>query len=169
MDKEEELQPETSPAAGSAVISTDERQSGPPQPPPGVVVASNGAWRDEVTGRFVPGGKYDNKITEANTSEYHRMRQQKQLAGMLEADKRLYDMDPNYWGSLAVMRYTQALLGHDVAAVNAHKLVGQITGNLPSGSNGKDRSDPVPAGGARVELGADAVARLLEFIAESRE
>ena len=138
-----------------------------PTPPPGVIVASNGAWKDAKTGRFVPGGQPDNMITVANTADYYRLRKQKQMEGLVLADRRLIDISPDYWGDLAEAMYRMA--GNQksaVAAVQATRMVGEMTGYL--GSNGKD-SDPVPAAGARLELGPDALSTLLEFISSQRQ
>ena len=138
--------------------------------PDGVIVASNGAWRDAKTGRFVKGmpATY-NAITEENTSDFLRLRQQKQAEGMLEADRRLQHISPDYWGDLAESMFE---LGKGekggIAAVQAVKMVGQMTGYLPSG-NGAGGSDAVQPGGARLEIGAGALADLLALVEHARD
>jgi hypothetical protein len=137
------------------------------EPPAGVVVASNGAWRDEKTKRFVKGGKPENMITPENSPEYHRMRQQKQADGMLQADKRLYDLSPEYWGDLAEsMFYLGKGEKGGIAAVQATKMVGQMTGYLDADRAG---ADLVPPGGARLELGAGVVEDIFKYIQEYRD
>jgi len=133
--------------------------------PEGVVVASNGAWRDAQTGRFVKGmpATY-NAITAENSSDLLRIRRQKQLEGILAADARLRGVSQDYWGDIAEHMYRQATSEKPgVAGVQAAKLVGEMTGLLASGRNGD--SDPVPEGGARLELGAGAVQALVSVLA----
>ena len=134
--------------------------------PDGVVVASNGAWKDKETGRFVKGMPApDNAITKDNSADYFRMRQQKQVDGMLQADRRLYDLSAEYWGDLAEAMYNVGLDGKGVAQVQAVKMVGDMTGFLSSGNSGQD---PVPPGGARLELGAGSLETIAEYLREYR-
>ena len=137
--------------------------------PEGVIVASNGAWRDENTGKFVKGGSPITKITEENAIDYHRIRQQKQAEGMILANQRLYDISGDWWGDLAESMF-QLGKGEKggIAAVQAVKMVGQMTGYLPSG-NGGSGSDAVQPGGARLELGAGALADLLALVQHARD
>lgn len=130
-------------------VIEEESQPGPPE---GVIVASNGAWRDAKTGRFVPGGNPINAITEENAAEYHRLWQQKKLAGLLSANYRLAEVagsSDNGWANVAGAMYDTALDDKSrVAAVQAARLLGEMTGYL--GSNGKS-GDPAPAA-ARITL-----------------
>ena len=137
--------------------------------PEGVIVASNGAWRDKKTGKFVPGGMPTNAITEQNATDFHRLWEQKKVEGMLLAERRLADIDVDYWGTLAESMF-QLGKGEKggIAAVQAVKMVGQMTGYLPSG-NGGSGSDPVQPGGARLEIGAGALADLLALVQHARE
>jgi len=133
------------------------------EPPPGVIVASNGAWRDAETGRFVPGGPpVKTAITTENYADYHRLRKQRYVEGMLLADGRLRQVSADYWGDIAEAMY-KAGKGKGVAAVQAAKLVGEMTGYLAGRSAASD--DSVPAGGMRLELGGDAVAALVAVLA----
>ena len=135
--------------------------------PDGIVVLSNGTWKDKETGRFVPGGKNSDAITKENSHDYARMRQQKQADGMLQADKRLYDVNPEYWGELAESMYNLGLGDKGgIAAVQATKMVGQMTGYLDADRAG---ADPVPPGGARLELGVGVVEDIFKYIQEYRD
>jgi hypothetical protein len=138
------------------VIEQDEQ----PTPPPGVVVASNGAWRDAETGRFVPGGDPINKITEENSAEYHRLQADKKLAGILASNGKLSSLagsSDEGWANVAGAMYETALDRKSrVAAVQAGRLLGEMTGYLPSGKNGG--SDPLPAGGSRITLESRGIA-----------
>jgi hypothetical protein len=136
------------------------------EPPPGVVVASNGAWRDAETGQFVKGGMPVTAIQ--NTEQaiaYHSIRKQKQLDGMLEANRRLYDMDPEYWGSAAVAMYELALEKKGTGSVKAFEAVGKATGNLAAGR--QDDGGP-PPGTARIEFDAEFIAEVKARIASHR-
>ena len=136
-------------------------------PPEGVVVASNGAWRDAKTGRFVPGGPAtSNAITEVNSAEYQRRWQQKKAEGMLLADGRLHEVSVDYWGDLAEAMYN---LGNKVkggvAAVQATKMVGQMTGYLADSG-----SDSSPAAGTvRLEFGPEVIQAAIERITSKRD
>jgi hypothetical protein len=137
------------------------------EPPAGVIVASNGAWRDKDTGQFVRGmPATTNAITPENSSDLLRLRKEKQLAGMLEADRRLFDADPEYWGTASIAMFELALEKKGTGSVKAFEAVGRATGNL-----GTDRAgnDPVPPGGARLELGAGVVEDIFKYIQEYRE
>ena len=138
------------------------------EPPAGVIVASNGAWRDKETGKFVPGGPaLTSSITPSNTNEYQLMRKQKQADGMLQADKRLYDTNPEYWGELAESMYNLGMGDKGgIAAVQAAKMVGQMTGYLDADRAG---SDPVPPGKMRLEFGEGFVEDMFKYIQEYRD
>ena len=134
------------------------------EPPPGVIVASNGAWQDEKTKRFVKGGKPVTAITSDNSIEYHRIRKQKQLDGMLQANRRLYDLSVDYWGDVAESMYNTSTDGKGVAAVQAARMVGEMTGYLAG--RGAAGDDGPPPAGMRLELGADAVIALAGLLAD---
>ena len=128
------------------------------EPPPGVRVLSNGAWVSQETGRFVKGmPAVTTAITKENSHDLLRIRKQKQLDGMLEANRRLYDMDPEYWGSAAVAMYELALEKKGTGSVKAFEAVGKATGNLAAGR--QDDSGPAP-GTARIEFDAEFIAEV---------
>ncbi len=146
---------------------TDEEKQ--PEPPEGVIVASNGAWRDATTGQFVKGmPATDNAFTPENSIDIQHIRRQKQLEGMIAADKRLYDIDPDYWGGMVESMYNLACQEKGTGSVKGAELAGRMTGNLAS-SAGSNGSDPVPPGGGRVDLGEGVMERLHELLVHARE
>jgi hypothetical protein len=127
------------------------------EPPPGVIVASNGAWQDAETRRFVKGGKPVTAIRDTETAiEYHRLLKEKKVAGILAADGRLQTKSPDYWGDLAVAMYEQGK-GKGSQAPKAVELVGKMTGYLAAGR--QDDGGPAP-GTARIEFDAEFIAEV---------
>ena len=140
--------------------------------PDGVVVASNGAWRDAETGRFVQGGQPETAITAENSIEYQRLWQEKKVLASLAAEGGLASAfkgkpTPLSAWSHIVEKQASLAIKKDYTSTKAADFVGKATGYLASDrGNG---SDPVPAGGARLEIGADGLDRLLEIITTIRE
>ena len=140
-------------------------------PPEGVIVASNGAWRDKDTGRFVPGGQPENMITTENATDFHQHRQQKQIMAALAAEGGLASAFPNNptafgaWSHI-VEKQAQLSTKDDYTSTKAADFVGKATGYLVSDRAG---SDPVPPGGARLELGSGVVEDIFKYIQEYRD
>lgn len=145
-----------------------------PKPPPGVVVASNGAWRDEKTGRFVPGGPVvSTAITKENADSFQQLIAEKKFSGIVAANNGAGRLSPSgmaedTWADIAEKLAGEAIDGKGIARVQSAQTLGRMTGLLPGG-NGRSRDDSPPAAGARLELGPGALDRLLEFISENRE
>ena len=141
-----------------------------PIPPDGVVVASNGAWRDATNGRFVPGGPaVSTAITKENAVDYLLLREQKKLEGLVAANEMLTTRagtPGNGWQKIAGAMYSTALDKKSrVAAVQAARLLGEMTGYLGSGKDGGSGS---AAGRASVTVDLDQDA-LMEFITSRRQ
>jgi hypothetical protein len=141
------------------------------EPPAGVIVASNGAWRDSETGRFVPGGPVvDTAITKDNADSFRLIREQKKLEGLLVSNAKLAEVagsPGDGWANVAGAMYDTARDKKSrVAAVQAARLLGEMTGFMSGAGNG---SDPVPPGGARLELGAGVVEDIFKYIQEYRD
>lgn len=138
--------------------------------PDGVVVASNGAWRDAETGRYVAGGQPDNMITSENATDYHRLREQKKIEGILAANGSLAEAagSPSAaWGKVARAMYDTSLDPKSrIAAVQAARLLGDMAGFLSSGGNG---ADPVAPGAMRLELGAGVAEDIFDYISQHRD
>ena len=141
------------------------------EPPAGVIVASNGAWRDKDTGQFVKGGQPENMITPENATDYHQHRQEKQIMAALAAEGGLASAFPNNptayaaWAHI-VEKHAQLSTKDDYTSTKAADFVGKATGYLSSAGNG---SDPVPPGGARLELGSGVVEDIFKYIQEYRD
>ena len=141
------------------------------EPPAGVIEASNGAWRDSETGRFVPGGPVvDTAITKDNADCFRLIREQKKLEGLLAANSelaRVAGSPGQAWSNVAGAMYDTSLDSKSrVAAVQAARLLGEMTGFMAGSGNG---SDPVPPGGARLELGSGVVEDIFKYIQEYRD
>ena len=140
--------------------------------PDNITITKNGVWRDKATGRFVTGGNPTNAITEENARDYHRMWAEKKLAGMVAANNGVGRLSPSglaedTWADIAQRQADLAINGKGYVATKAAELVGRMTGFM--GGNGNDGSEPVQPGGARLELGAGALADLLALVQHARE
>ena len=136
-------------------------------------IASNGAIRSKDTGRIVahqPGG-LTNVITPENANEFQQHRQQKQIMAALAAEGGLasaFKNNPTAYSAWSHIVEKQAQLStkDDYTSTKAADFVGKATGYLSSGGNG---ADPVPPGGARLELGSGVVEDIFKYIQEYRD
>ena len=135
-------------------------------------MASNGAWQDVKTGRFIAGGKPVTAIQDTETAiAYHRLKEEKQLAGMLAANNGAGRLSPSgmaedTWADIAEKLASEAIDGKGIARVQSAQTLGKMTGFIPgAGKNGND-SGPAP-GRLRVTADMDQD-QLMEFISNWR-
>ena len=147
------------------LMTSEEKQ---PTPPEGVIVASNGAWRDATTGQFVKGmPAVDTAITRENAVQFQQYRQDKKLNGMVAANNgagRLSSsgLPEDTWADIAEKQADLALNGAGYVAVKATETLGRMTGFLASGS-GQDRDQ---VDGIRItgEISASALADAMALV-----
>jgi hypothetical protein len=112
-----------------------------------------------------------NAITAENSHDFLRLREQKKLEGLLVANDLLAEEAGSAgdgWKKVTKAMYqTTQDKKSRVAAVQAARLLGDMTGYLPSG-NGRQDSGP-PPGKARIEFDASFVADVKARLAEMRE
>ena len=143
-----------------------------PIPPDGVVVASNGAWRDAETGQFVKGmPATDNAITSENTGDFQRVQRIRKWKAQLAAGVGLAEIKPaenelEAWAQMTKAMGEMALDKKGVASVRAYEAAGKATGFI--GTNGKDGGSGPAPGRASVTVDLDQDA-LMEFITSRRQ